>query len=202
MQMREDRPPFVKFEWRAVENRQASQEAGHYVAKDIAYAIVTPAGSKDRYENQVDDWFRMLEFERKENRFPPDWLQYYRNLYNSWLADEAPVELGTALRNWPVLSPAQLRMCQEVHLRTIEDLAIANEETLSRLGMAGRTLKQKAQDWLESSKHAGKQTEEMTALRVMNERLMQEVQDLRARVEAIPKEPVRERRPVKDDIKL
>ena len=40
------RPPYVQFEMRAVEDRQASIDAGHYVAKDVAYAIITPAGSR------------------------------------------------------------------------------------------------------------------------------------------------------------
>ena len=29
-------PPYVKFEWRAVEDRNASIEGGHYVARDVA----------------------------------------------------------------------------------------------------------------------------------------------------------------------
>ena len=35
VQKLEERPPFVRFEVRAEEDRQASIEAGHYVGKDV-----------------------------------------------------------------------------------------------------------------------------------------------------------------------
>ena len=42
------RPPHVVYERRAEEDRTASIEQGRYVSRDVDYAIVTPAGSKDR----------------------------------------------------------------------------------------------------------------------------------------------------------
>ena len=55
--MSEDaKPPFVIFETRAVEDREQSIAEGHYVAKDVNYAIITPAGTKDRIEKVAEDF--------------------------------------------------------------------------------------------------------------------------------------------------
>jgi hypothetical protein len=48
------KPPYVRFEVRSVEDRTASIESGHYVGKDVIFAIVTPAGTRDRIEREAD----------------------------------------------------------------------------------------------------------------------------------------------------
>ena len=37
IEIQQARPPYVQFELRAVEDRNASLEAGHYIAKDVAF---------------------------------------------------------------------------------------------------------------------------------------------------------------------
>jgi len=161
----EARPPYVTFEFRAEEDREASIAAGHYVAKDVAYALITPRGSKDRIERVATEWFTQLKTESDSGRFPPEWIKHFERAFHEWREGrEAPVS-GIAVENWPAVSPAQLKTLQHLHIRTVEDLAAANEETIHRLGMGGRALKQKAVDWLSNANGAGKATEEMAALR-------------------------------------
>lgn len=175
MQALTDRPPYVAFEMRAIEDRNASLAAGHFVAKDVPYVIVTPAGSKDRYENIADNWFQTIRNEVKAGRFPPAWLEVFEKRFEAWKRqEEAPIN-GHSLKSWPVLSPAQLRTCQSAHLMTIEDLAAANEETILRLGMGGRQLKQKAVDWLRTANDTGKVAEELNSLRAENQTLQNEI---------------------------
>jgi predicted RecB family nuclease len=60
--------------------------------------------------------------------------------------------------------PAQIKTLLDINVRTVEELAAANEETLNRVGMGGRALKQKAIIWLESSKRSAESlTEEVNA---------------------------------------
>lgn len=161
----EARPPYVTFEFRAEEDREASITAGHYVAKDVAYALITPRGSKDRIERVAVEWFAQLKSDADSGRFPPEWTKHFERAFHEWKEGrEAPIS-GTAVENWPAVSPAQLKTLQHLHIRTIEDLAAANEETIHRLGMGGRALKQKAVDWLSSAAGAGRASEEMSALR-------------------------------------
>lgn len=163
-----DRPPYVQFEVQSVEDRGASLQQGHYITKDVVFAIVTPAGSKDRIPRQADDWFAQLGQQVQEGRFPREWLNHYKAAYDAFKSDREPPLHGTSIRHLTVLSPAQVQLCLNFSVRTIEDLAAANEETLGRLGMGARMLKQKAIEWLESSKTVGQQVEKITALQQRN----------------------------------
>lgn len=195
MEVMKERPPYVSFEVQAVEDRQASIEQGHYVAKDVVYAIVTPAGSKDRIPRVASEWLAMLTEQVQQQRFPGEWLNAYREAYKAFCEGrEAPLN-GTPVRDWPSISPAQLQQLLNFSVRTVEDLAVANEETLSRLGMGGRALKQKAIEWLDASKGIGAQAEMITAIKLENAQLKETVNaqaaaiaELRAKVEnLVPK---------------
>ena len=183
----EARPPYVTFEFRAEEDRAASIEAGHYVSKDVPFVLVTPMGSKDRHESPADEWFARREQDAAEGRFPREWLSAFKGAFAEWKAGrEIPLN-GTSVANWPVASPAQVKMLLDLKVRTVEDLAEANEETLNRLGMGGRTLKQKAQDWLASANDMGKVSEQLAGLRADNEALKQRNEQLEKQLrEVIP----------------
>ena len=192
MEAMKERPPYVTFELRAVEDRAASIAAGHYVARDVAYALITPAGSKDRIERVVEEWFDVLAASVRDERFPREWLKAYQGAYEDWKAGNAPLLKGTDVRNWPVLSPSQVKLLTDIGVRAVEDLAIANEETIGRLGMGGRALKQKAVEWLASAQDTGKQVEEITALQIANkdlternEAMMQQLTELGQRLQLL-----------------
>lgn len=166
-----ERPPYVTFEMRAVEDRAASIEKGHFVAKDVAFAMITPAGSKDRIELSALDWLQQLEKDVHNGRCNPTWLTHFKELYRAWTEGQEVPLSGTAISSWPVLSPAQARTILAANIRTVEDLAIANESTLAAIGMGGRALKGKAEAWLASASGPGKVMEELASLRVANETL-------------------------------
>lgn len=193
VQIADPKAPWVMFERRDVEDRNASLEAGHYVTRDIDYALITPHGSRDQIERVVAEWFPMLEQQVREQRFDPAWLRAYKAAYAEWKeGKEIPVE-GTSILNWPVLSPAQIRLLTTNKVLTVEVLAQANEETLARLGMGARKLKQLAVDYLASAEGPGKVASRMSKLETDNERLQglvkaqaDLIEDLSARV---PKHP-------------
>ena len=151
MHIQQARPPHVVYERRAEEDRTASIEQGRYVSRDVDYAIVTPAGSKDRVERVVADWFLMLAGEVKAERWPQAWLDQLRAGYDSWTRGQTPPESGTPLSTWPALSPAQVKNWAQIGLRTIEELAEANEEALSAYGMGSRDMKARAILFLENA---------------------------------------------------
>lgn len=180
-----DRPAYVTFEIRPEENRQASIEAGHPKFDNVDYAIITPAGSKDRVERPVSAWFAHLAQEVQAERFPSDWLQKYRNDYAAWKEGrEAPID-GTPLVSWPPISPAMLKELLGLRVRTVEDLAAANEETLARLGMGARALKQQAVDWLATSNNIGKVAGQLTALQVKLEAQAKQIETLLQRNQSL-----------------
>ena len=152
MHIQQARPPHVVYERRAEEDRTASIEQGRYVSRDVDYAIVTPAGSKDRVERVVADWFLMLAGEVKAERWPQAWLDQLRAGYDAWTRGQTPPESGTPLSTWPALSPAQVKNWAQIGIRTIEELAEANEEALSAYGMGSRDMKSRAGLFLENAK--------------------------------------------------
>ena len=167
----EDRPPFVAFEYRAVEDRTTTIEEGHYASKNVAFAIITPAGSKDRIEKIADEWLVQMREQVQQERLPMAWYNHYKMLYAAFKEGQEIPEFGIPIKEWPAASPAQVKMLLDLRIRTVEDLAVANEESIMRMGMGGRTLKQKAVDWLASASGIGKGVEATAALRSENEQL-------------------------------
>jgi hypothetical protein len=188
------KPPYVQFELRAVEDRSGSTEAGHYKAKDVIFAIVTPSGTRDRLEKEAEEWLRGIEEGVKQERIPSEWLRAYRHALQMFKESHENPEFGTPVKDWPSISPAQVRMLMDINLRTVEDLAAANEEALARIGMGARALKAKAQAWLDSSAGQGKLASELESLRTKNAELAardkerdEQLKTLQAQVEALQK---------------
>lgn len=155
MQERKERPALVRFETVAQEDKAASQAAGHYVAKDVDYALITPPYSKDVMKHKVKDWFPNLEQKVAMGQMPQEWLDLYKKQYEAWKnGQEIPV-LGTPIKGWPVISPAQTETLIAMGVRTVEDLAQINDEGIRRVGMGAVDLKNKAQAWLSSAKDLG-----------------------------------------------
>jgi len=165
VQIAEERPPYVQFELRAVEDRNATIESGHYCSRDVAYALITPAGSKDRIERDAEEWIAHITQQVRDERFPAQWLAAYRSAFEEWKKGNEPVLDGMDVKNWPAASPAQVKMLLNWNIRTVEDLANANEETLRRLGMGANALKERAREWLSAADGKGKFAEQIAALR-------------------------------------
>jgi hypothetical protein len=193
MEAFENRPPYVDFEMRAVEDREASIVAGTYIAKDVPFAIITPAGSRDKIEKEASLWFAQIKQQTSEGRFPQAWLDAYNSAFKAWQeGQEIPTE-GFPIRNWSVLSPGQVKMLIGLNIRTVEDLAAASDDVLDRIGIGARSLKQKAKDFF-SVGDANKASAEVNALRAErdglkldNDKLLAEIKNLREQVQALQK---------------
>lgn len=166
MDNQQAKAPWVEFKTIAEEDRQASIDTGSYKAKDVDYAFITPAGSKDCIERPVKEWFESLKTQVENGRFPLEWFQSYERRYNKWKeTGEIPVE-GTSVKNWAVASPAQVETMLKIHVKTVEQLATANEEVIGRLGMGGRNLVEKAKAYVKQQESGvGKLAEENADLR-------------------------------------
>ena len=194
----EDRPPFIKFEVRPHEDRNASIEAGHYVAVDVDYAVITPAGSKDEIPRIYHEWVEQLTQGIRDGRFKAEYVQAIKGMYEAWKEGlEMPVD-GTPIRGWTVLGPSDQENIIAARIRTVEELAEANEQTLMSLGVGSRVMKQKARAWLDSSNSQGKATEKISALQSelkdqmnINKKLTEDLSSLTARLEALESKPVK-----------
>lgn len=169
VQIASAKAPWVMFDRRAEEDRTESIKQGRYVAKDVDYVLITPHGSKDQIERVVSEWLDYLQQQVAEGRVEPEWPSAYRRAYSAWLeGKEMPME-GTAVINWPVASPAQVRMLTDLHVLTVEVLAEANSELIGRMGMGGRALVEKAKSFVAQANGPGKITEQLNDLRTRME---------------------------------
>lgn len=175
--IKQDRPPYVTFMQVAVEDRDASIEAGHYVAKDVDFARIMPPGG-EIVEREVAGWFENMEQKVREGRFNEDWLHAFRKKYSMWKEGlEIPLE-GTPIKSWPGLSPAQYKTLEAIRVFTVEDLANANEQTLRAFGMGAHGIQERARAYLRSSADVGKVAEENSALSARLKDLEEQVKTL------------------------
>lgn len=182
---KEERPAYIQFETRAVENKKESLKQGHYVGTDVDFVMVTLPGGRDVYESKVDSWFENKERQTKNGRVDPEHLKYYRRAYAAFKEGQSiPVD-GTPIKGWGAVSPAQEKTVIMAGIRTIEDLAASNDEALRRLGMGGRDIVNKAKSWLKSAGDHGKVALENAELIKQNKILTTTVESLEEKVELL-----------------
>jgi hypothetical protein len=158
-----ERPPYVVWEIRAIEDRTASIEKGHYVGKDVDYAIITRPGSRDTLEKEALVWLADLREKSRKGELPVNWFSAFQESYNFWKkGEEVPLD-GTPIKGWPLLSPAAQKEMISAGIRTVEDLAVFSDSELSILGTGAISFKAKAQSWLAAAKDTGKLAEKITA---------------------------------------
>jgi FtsZ-binding cell division protein ZapB len=193
--IQEARPPYVEFKQVAVEDRNASIEQGRRVTKNVNMAYVMQLGSKDQTEKVAEEWLAQLRRKVIEGEYPDAWLKHFDTKFQDWKAGRDTPENGYPVREWAVLSPAEVENLLELKIRTVEDLAAATEELLQKnLGL--RTLKQKAQAWLES---ANSGAEKLAALTVENEQLKETIERMNERLQALEADKPKRGRPPKDE---
>lgn len=192
---KEDRPPYFTFSMKAVEDRNASIESGHYVARDVAYVSITQIGSRDMVEREAEKWLVQCRQQMSDGRLPAPWLREYEMAYKEWKAgNEIPLN-GTPIKTWPVASPAQQKMLEELKVRTVEDLAQLTEEGVSHMGIGARSLIQKANEWLESAQSVGISSEKLHALGQENVSLKERITSLEEQLQALMIQVSAEKKP-------
>lgn len=162
---RKERPAIVRFEKVPKEDKAASLAAGHYVAKDVDYALLTPPYSKDEVRIKVEQWKLQMEADVRNQRMPAEWQEMYLTAYEKWRnGQEIPLN-GTPIKGWGMLSPAVQETLIRMMVLTIEDLAGINDEGLRRIGMGALEMKNKAIAWLQANKDHGPLVMENAALK-------------------------------------
>lgn len=175
---REERPAFVAFERRAVENKRKSLEEGRYIADDINYVLVTPPYSRDCYEERAETWLEKQKDNVKKGRISPRFYELWKESYERWKEGLDPVLDGTDIREWSAISPAEAKNLFSMGIRTIEDLAQANDQGIRRIGMGGATLKNKAAAYIKGSGDTGK-------LAMENAQLKKDIEVLKGSLESL-----------------
>lgn len=141
-------PPRLRFEYRAVEDREKTIETGIYTPKNIVYVYLTTAGSKDEHVAEYDSWIKQKAKDAQNQRIPLEWVHTFQKMYDMFRNEQEIPENGIAVRTSLMFSPAEQQQILAANIRTLEELAAANEGAISAMGMSGRTFKERAKNAL------------------------------------------------------
>lgn len=170
--------PHVRFETRSEENRTESIEQGRKVYRDRDWVIITPPGGKDVVENHAEQWLANIRDRSQVGQYDPEWVDTFSKMYSLFKEGKDMPEEGTPLRmSTTIFTPAEIANCLAVNIRTLEQLAGANEEAMGRIGMGGRALKMRAQEAIKIGEGKGDALK-VEALEIQNADLKQKVADL------------------------
>lgn len=172
MPVDDNRPPYVTFEEREIEDRPASIAAGHYVAKPFDVAIITRPGNRDTVEKEASVFLKEMRERSRLSQIPPTWYDAFEAAYKNWKNGETGTVDGTPIKGWPAIGAAQQKTLLAAGIMSVEDLAALPDGAMDQIGMGAIGLKAKAKAWLEASNNTGKVAEEINALRVQVEQLV------------------------------
>lgn len=170
--------PYVRFKRVAVEDKEATLKAGHYVAKDVDFVMISRAGSRDIFEQKVESFFTQCRQDVKTKRLPIEWFERYQQIYNAFTkGQDLPLD-GTPIKGWAIISPAQQETLVRLNVFTVEQLSAIDSDVISRIGIGGLDLKNKAIAWLKQIDQAGSVSLENAELKKENASLKRAVKKL------------------------
>jgi hypothetical protein len=185
------RPPFVEFKQIAKEDKPKTLELGRRVTKNVDMAFIMQPGSRDQLEIEANQWLASIKrkmLEATADSYPQEWVEQFHKKYDMWKQGLEAPPMGTSVREWPVLSPAEIENFIACKILTVEDIAAMTEQAMGSFGMGARALREKAREWLQAKEVAG-------AVQKENEELKRQLAELSARLEQIESDKPKRGRP-------
>jgi hypothetical protein len=185
--MKQEQFPLIKFDKVAVEDRNATIEAGRRITKDVDMVFIKQIGEKDETMRNAQEWINQLydkAMGSNGNRpsIPMEWYEFAKKSYDNWQKGYEAPRTGTPVREWPILTPAQIQNLHSMNTFTVEEISTWTENAVVMYGMGGRELRDKARLWLESG---DAKAEQIQALQVENKSLKQKMEELADQVRAL-----------------
>lgn len=169
----------IDFKVEAIEDRNQTLESGHYGIKEIEVCSITVIGGNTSVDKIVS------ESQLKEWRLDPSRKYIYDN-YVAWKEGrEAPIN-GYPLREWPAASIGMVTALAKLSIRSVEDLAELQDAELPKVGQPGtRAIRDKAREWLKVSSNQGKIVEQITAMQLKIDDVLEQNKKLQIENEAL-----------------
>jgi hypothetical protein len=182
----------IEFRNIAVENKAKSLKEGRPIydqqeqvfirfAGDTKKELVAPAHEKCMRDPQSNFWV--------------SYAQVYHRHYEAFKSGEAAVGEGTPIDELPFIDSARRAELKALHIHTAEALAGLEGINLSRLGMFGRELKEKAAAYIATAKDSA----HATALAAQNAELRQRLEALEAKERQREQEALTREKPADQD---
>lgn len=161
--MSNPRSSFVQFYDDVIELKAESEKQGRPIFKEVAHIRKTTPGDPSNIVERVAE-----EFDIKQH--PREYEQYKRQT--------AAATHGTPLEQWPQITRAQVKECKYYEVHSVEQLAELSDMHCQNMGMGVFELREKAKAYL----GVAESTAAATAQALENEKLRQEMAELRAMI--------------------
>lgn len=148
----------------------------------VLWVKVTSQGSKDTLDKDAEGWLKGLEDHAEGGRIPSSWPTEYRKALKNWTDGQELPAMGTPIKNWPAVNVAQRVALDRAGVQSVEDLALANDETKGRIGMGSERLVQLAQAWVADRTGPGALAAKLQSALVANEGLTARIAELEKNV--------------------
>lgn len=168
--------PHVRFYQKEELNNFETNKQGRPIYRMVDFVRIEIPGNQysiiDTYAN-----------EGHKESYPIQWARYQNEKKD---LGDSEIE-GTLLRDWSILTAAQVRELAHFHFYTVEQVALASDEQIGKItnivGMSGHSFRDKAKSYLavaKDSAHAMAQAEELRKRDAEIEELKQQMQQLLA----------------------
>ncbi|NBD11827.1 hypothetical protein [Corallococcus silvisoli] len=160
---------FVTFNMEAEPDEEASREEGRPISCDVEYIrIIVPGDNKNVVHRRAN----------------PQDRQRFAAQYAAYKAGESEALVGTRLKDWPVITRAQVENLAYFKVYTVEALAALSDESITRIGPV-RTLVERAQSFVAQAKAVAPLEQMREALKAKDNELEVLKRQLKDQAEAI-----------------
>lgn len=152
-----------------------SKEAGEKVYRTVPYVEILIAGKSDRFIAPVQDTHK--------DRFPEAWKAY--------IGEAISGSTGTPIEELEGVDGHLAFKLRSMAISTIQDLAVADSQSLGNMGFGLRDLRAKAQ---EITGITGNEKPADKTAAIENQKLKDELEELKKQMAALAEKPKRKRR--------
>ena len=166
----------VTFYNKPVENRYRTQQEGRPIFDDVIFVTIrVPGDDKTVIDTPARD--------DHKQRFPRQWAHFQNT------RDGSDAAIGTPLKVWPLVTPAQAEELHALKFRTVEQVATASDDQINKIGMlAGMSpyaFRSRAQAWLAAAKDSSLVERQAQALVEKDEQMRKMTESMQAMQEQI-----------------
>jgi hypothetical protein len=173
MRRKGDENLFVEFYMGSVEDKLASERAGHPVHVEKPFVrIHIPGDAHNIVDTQAKPYY--------QQRFADEWRKFQDN--------QGQAIEGWLLKTWPIVNAAQVKNLEFLNIHTVEQLAGLTDSQCQKVGMGSEELRMKARAAVEAAKDGAV----VAAQAAENKRLSDELEALKSQIAAMSKKPRKE----------
>lgn len=173
------KPPHLRFEDVSFKDNAASLKAGRAIFNpglvvflrspgdekcETPYVVEQIQKNAEGKEETIYPWLIHLKEKLHHEFISKAHYDFCINSIKHWKENQETMVQGTPITEWPLLKKSEADNLKSIGILSIEQCAEMTEEAMSSYGMGARTLKEKADSWINANSNPGQAAEKISAL--------------------------------------